>query len=466
MREKTGWNRREFLKGAGVAIGLPFFPSLFPRTAWAEGVKPPVRLMHMCVPLGFIPDKVIATLGDGPKTVREDGPEGWFPEMDGDKYKMPYVHASLEPYREHISFLKGVSNRKYRGDAHMADNAFLTCADTLADPSKSFSNTISCDQVAASSAAMGGQDVRYRNLPLGIQPYWMGSSSGGLSWTPSGVPISPLTSPAHVFDMLFGKEDVPAATRLLRLQQRRSVLDMTLEQINRLKKKLDAADRNKLDEVVTAVHDVEANIQREKMWMNVEKPKVSFERPDEATTSNSASVSHARTMFELAHAAFLTDSTRVITYEMPAAFKEFSTTDKHGLSHNGSPEGTKEAINLDRAMSEQVAYFIKMMTESKEHDGQPLIHHTAAAYGAAVWGRYHCVRSVPLMLIGHGGGKIKQGFTRTYPSTTPLANVWLTMLQACGVTKTQSKEAGDVKKTDDAAIDAFADSTGTLEGLT
>jgi hypothetical protein len=156
MRDQHGWNRREFLRGAGVAIGLPFFPSLFPGTAWAEQVKPPTRLMFMAVPLGFVPNKgIIGNEGTGVKDPKYYN--AWFPEEDGLKYKMPDVHAGLEPYREHISFLKGLSNRKYRGETHYGDDVFLTCADTFADPSKSFSNTVSCDQVAASFEGMGGQ---------------------------------------------------------------------------------------------------------------------------------------------------------------------------------------------------------------------------------------------------------------------------------------------------------------------
>jgi len=453
-QEKSGWSRREFLKGAGVAIGLPFFPSLFPRTAWADSVRPPARMMFMCVPLGFVPNKSIGNL----PAYEAIGSKGWFPEEEGQQYKMPEVHASLEPYREHISFLKGMSNHKYRGDSHIGNLVFLTCADTYANPAKAFSNTGSCDQLAAGSEIMGGQNVRYPSLALGV------GGQMALSWTENGVPISPMKSPAQVFDLLFGKEDLPAATRLQRLRQKRSFLDVTLKQIQRLNRDLNAADRAKLDEVLTAVRGVEANIQREEKWMNFEKPRVSFARPDESTSTYS--IRHAQTMFELAHAAFLTDSTRVITYEMPASFTEVTPIEKHVLNHTGDPAIAKAAVNVDRAMSEQVAHFIKLLCESKEHDGQPLIQNTLAAYGSGSWGAIHGLRSLPLMLIGHGGGKIKQGTTRKYDDKTPMANLWLTMLQAVGVMETD-RNGKPVKDGagNPVALKTFADSTGTLEGL-
>jgi hypothetical protein len=442
--DTQGWSRREFLRGAGAAIGLPFFPSLFPASAWAERVSPPPRLMFMAVPLGFVPNKgIIGNEGTGVKDPKFYN--AWFPEADGPDYRMPEVHAGLEPYRRHISFLKGLSNHKYRGETHYGDDVFLTCADTFADPSRSFSNTVSCDQVAAGSKVMGGPETRYSSLALGIPPVF-GAHSGGLSWTAQGLPVSPMQSPAKVFDVLFGKDDVPAAIRLLRLKQKKSVLDMMVAQIRDLNRKLNAADRRKLDEVVTAVGGVEASIQREEKWIDVPKAKVALSRAEELQSF--ATTRHAQCMFELAHAAFLTDSTRVITYEMPDVFRDITPYGKHGLNHPGDPRAAEDALKLDRAMSDQIARFVKLLSETKEHDGRPLIHHTLAVFGAGVWGRNHSMKSLPVMLIGHGGGTIKQGESRKFADATPLANLWLTMLKACGV-----------------PVKAFADSTGTLDGV-
>jgi hypothetical protein len=442
---QQGWNRRQFLRSAGVAIGLPFFPSLFPRTAWAEAVTPPTRLMFMAVPLGFVPNRgILGNEGTGVKDPKYYN--AWFPEEDGAKYKMPAVHAGLEPYREHISFLKGLSNQKYRGETHYGDDVFLTCADTFADPSRSFSNTVSCDQVAAKYDVMGGANTRYSSLALGIAPVF-GAHSGGLSWTEQGLPVSPLQSPAQVFDLLFGKDDVPAATRLLRLKQKKSVLDMMVGQIRDLDRKLNAADRRKLNEVISAVRGVETNIQREEKWLNVPKPKVALPRPEEL--QHFATTQHSKAMFDLAHAAFLTDSTRVITYGMPDTFRDITPFDKHGLNHpSENSKASEDAVRLDRAMSDQIARFVKLLSETKEHDGRPLIYHTIGAFGAGVWGRNHSLKSLPLMLIGHGSGHIQTGQTRSYPGSTPLANAWLTMLNACRV-----------------PVKSFADSTGTLDGV-
>jgi hypothetical protein len=435
-------SRRRFLKGLGVLIALPYFPSIAPRSASTspDGVKPPARLMFMCVPLGFVPNQSLFHCPDFVKV----GAKGWLPEVDGPLKDLPEVHASLQPYKEHLSFLKGMCNLRYRGDVHAADDVFLTCADTFADPAKMFTNTVSCDQVAALSTALGGDAVRYRSLALGVQSSF-GSKTGGLSWVENGVPISPKNSPAPVFDLLFGRDNVPAATRLVRLQQKKSVLDVTIGQLRELNRNLNHNDRDKLDEIVTAVRGVEANIQRDKMWLNFDKPKAPFARPSQDIVSNSNS--HARTMFDLVHAAFLTDSTRVVTYEMPPSFLEISPYDKHQLNHDLTPERAIDAPKVDRAMSDQLAGFIKKLCDSKETDGQSLMYHTQAAYGSAVWGPNHSLRDLPIMLIGHGGGRIKQGMSRSFPELTPMANLWLTMMTVAGV---------------EVPGNCFADSTGLL----
>jgi hypothetical protein len=452
MTTQPGWNRRRFLRAAGVAIALPFFPSLFPRSAWAADgdpadVPPPVRLMFCSVPLGFVPSVGDQDGLDGQGTARDQKligeSDGWFPKEDGPDYQLPNVHAALAPYREHVSFFRGLCNARYRSEIHCAVDALLTCADTLIDPSR-MTNTISCDQVAA---AQWAKVVRHPSLVLGNPVRSFGSNT--LSWTKQGVPLSPMTSPGLVFDRLFGKDDVPAEERLQRLKEKRSFLDATVGQIQDLDRRLNPADRRKLEEVTTAVREVEEEIQRDEHWMDLPKPTAPCARPAAGIDSDPLTIRHCQAMLDLAHAAFLTDSTRVVTYSMPDTLHEVSLHDKHNLNHpNGDEQIAKESGLLDAALSAQMAHLAKLLCDSKEHDGQPLMRHAAVFYGSALWGATHFNRHLPAMLIGEGGGRLKQGVARSYPEKTPLANLWLGMLKAAGV-----------------AVDSFGDSTGVLDGL-
>jgi hypothetical protein len=448
-------SRRRFLRAAGVAIALPFMPSLFPARAFAGGTDdppaPPKRLIFLSVPLGFIPNPWIAK-GD---FERSGGfTKSWLPETDGADYQMPETHAALEPFRHDLSFLKGLCHQKFRGDSHQSDEVLLTGADTKVDPSRSFANTISCDQVAAASSALAGKEVRHPSLTLGIPPGGMGSSSGGLSWSANGTPVSPVVQACRLFDMLFGTDEVPKEVRLARFADRRSMLDATLAQVEDMKRSLNPADQRKLDEVTESVRQVERDIQREQTWLDAPKPKVDFPRPPETFRApihdgigdfgfNSAI--HVDAMLKLAHAAFLTDSTRIITFELPEIFTEITQTGKHGLAHPRCQQDELDHMAMDKAVSNRLAGFLKLLKDTPDHDGKPLLHHTCGALGSGCWGAHHGMRSLPIMTFGNAGGRIKQGESRKFPDPTPLANLWLTMMQACGV---------DEK--------SFADSTGTL----
>jgi hypothetical protein len=444
MAEHRSLTRRRFLRAAGVAIALPFLPSLFPASARAEEPPeqriPPRRLIFLSVPLGFIPNPWIARGDFGRSGLF---PHSWLPETDGADYELPAAHESLAPYRGDISFLKGLCHQRFRGDSHQSDEVFLTGADTKADPTRAFVNTVSCDQVAAASPVFAAKDVRYPCLVLGISARGMGTSTGSLSWSPKGTPVTPITSAPKLFDRLFGKDDVPKEVRLARFADRRSVLDATLAQVASMNGSLNPADRRKLDEVTTAVRDIEGEIQREQAWLDIPKPTVGFPRPAESALNTAA---HVDAMLKLAHAAFLTDSTRLITFEFPAEFIEHTRDGKHGLAHAGTQQLADEHFAMDKANSERLAGLLKLLKESSDHDGKPLLHHTCGVLGSGCWGAHHGMRSLPILCFGNAGGRIKQGESRKLPDPTPLSNLWLTMMRAAGV---EAK--------------SFADSTGELD---
>ncbi len=448
-RSSAALNRREFLKGLGVSVCLPYMPSLFPWSSATEAAPPPKRLLFMAVPLGFIPNQSLISQDKVYQPFSADfkgRATGWFPETNGAQYPMPEVHAKLEPFRSHISFLKGLNNRKYRDNVHQADTVFLTGADNLANTGRG--NTVSCDQVAAECATLGGREVRYPSLCLGNNGGYGCSASQGLSWSQDGLPIVPLRSPAQVFDRLFGNDDLPKAMRVDRLKDRRSVLDATLQSEKAMRARLNADDRTKLDEVLSAIEQVEQDIQREELWMDTPKPAATCARPGQ-DSDDTSSVRHVQAMHDLIHAAFITDSTRVITYYLPESFKEVTPHRKHELTHpSGDPTKIQGAIDLDHAMTEQLARLLGMLCDTKERDGQPLIYHALGAFGSGSWGTTHALHNLPMLLFGHGGGAIRQGVTRSFQDPTPLSNLWLTMLRACGV-----------------KADSFSDSTGELDGL-
>ncbi len=228
-----------------------------------------------------------------------------------------------------------------------------------------------------------------------------------------------MISPAEVFDRLFGRDDLPASVRLERLHLRKSVLDATMTQLANLDRSLDAADRRKLDELVSAVRDVEAGIQREQTWIAVPKPSTTLAKAGDKSESVKSSA-HPRAMLALAHAAFLTDSTRVITYELPDIYLDLGIhTDKHGLNHGGGDVFHNWSLQNDTEHSNRIAAFLDLLSASREADGSSLLHNTIGTFGSGIWGMNHYNRDLPMMVFGDGGGRIKQGNVLEVPAKDP-----------------------------------------------
>ena len=83
--KQSALGRRHFLKGAGVALGLPFLDAMTPALRAASSIPVPRRFFGICNNLGVLPDK-------------------FFPAADsaGKGY-------TLSPYLEHLSLIETIS---------------------------------------------------------------------------------------------------------------------------------------------------------------------------------------------------------------------------------------------------------------------------------------------------------------------------------------------------------------------
>ena len=190
-------SRRRFLKGAGIALSLPFLESMLPSfaraaqtgSALAPGAKPR-RMLGICNNLGLLGDQ-------------------FFPTRGGRDYELsPYLKV-LEPHRNDFSVFSGVSHPNVDG-GHPADVCFLTAAPHPG--SSSFRNTISLDQHIAEQI---GILTRFPSLTLSVN-----TRTRSLSWTGIGVPAG---TPAAVVDRL-GTE-VRRALANATVQERLRALD-------------------------------------------------------------------------------------------------------------------------------------------------------------------------------------------------------------------------------------------------
>ena len=440
--------RRTVLRGMGAAIGLPFLDAMRPALAFAPA-KPACRMAFVYFPNG----------------VQQDS---WIPQTEGEVAPLPdqisRVLEPLVPYRNDVIVLGGLTNDGGRakgdgpGDHGRAGAAYLTGMHPKKTFGKEIQAGVSIDQMVAQAI---GSTTRFPSLQLGCEDGIQGGNcdngyscaySNSISWRTPSTPNPPEVRPRAVFERLFGSTegDLDPAHRARLERYNRSILDSVMDDTRRLETSLGPSDRRKLDEYLYAIREIEGRIQKAEQ-SNTPGVKPSLEVPSAGVPENYTE--HSRLMFDLMTAAFQTDSTRVITFQMAIeqsnrAYREIGISDSHhGLTHHGGDkEKIEKCIRINRYEVEQFAYFIGKLKATRDGDGS-LFDHVMVTYGSGL-GHDHDHDNLPTILTGRGNGLFRLGRHIKYPDDTPLANLHLTLAQQMGLPG-----------------ESFADSTGKLREL-
>ncbi|MEQ1843624.1 MAG: DUF1552 domain-containing protein, partial [Verrucomicrobiales bacterium] len=302
-------SRRHFLRGAGGAMmGLPFLEAMTPAFSRAAP-NSPKRFVAMCATLGF----------HGPHL---------FPSTAGVDYEPGQYLSKLKDYRSDFTLFSGLSHPDQQGNnGHASEMTWLTSA--RRPGLAGFKNSISLDQLIANEI---GSETRYPFLSL--------STNGrSMSWTANGVEIPGETSPAKLFKALFIQgSEAEVAAEMKNFKRGRSILDTVLGEAKDLGKGLGERDREKLDEYLTSVRDLEIRLQESEGWVQKPKPQIGAEPPKDIQDKNDA-IAKQRLMNEMIVLALQTDSTRTITFQL-AGMNAVPTipgvkSDWHNLSHHG-----------------------------------------------------------------------------------------------------------------------------------
>jgi hypothetical protein len=137
--------------------------------------------------------------------------------------------------------------------------------------------------------------------------------------------------------------------------------------------------------------------------------------------------------------AFQTDSTRIATLLMAreGSNRPFSdigiSSGHHDLTHHkNSAEIIAKVEEIDRWYVARLARFLEKMEQTKDVDGQSLLHNSMILYGSGnADGNRHTHDNLPILLAGAGGGAFKPGrYIKAKPQ--PLTNLFLTMADAMG----------------------------------
>ncbi len=424
---KTSLTRRHFLRSAGTLIALPALESVGFRCFAAPAISAP-RPKRMIF-LGF---------GWGVTN------ETWFPDVahTGADYTLPPGLAPLARHQKDFTVIQGLTN-KYNNEAHWGSTFWLTGANRYAEPGQSFHNSISVDQVAAAHL---GKDTRFASLQLGCQDVQNSGHGPGLSlaWDARGKPLSGFDNPLLAYHRLFSDDTTPLSERQAALNEKRSVLDTVLVDAKRVQRGLTKTDTDKLDEYFQSIRDIETRLSKDEQWLNVPKTKTSLAEPKPGLAGHE----EIKLMYDIIVTALQTDNTRVITYRQPVSTLLTSLNIKvapHDMSHYSPGERMQASQRRDVAQSELLAGLIDKLKATKEPDGTSLFEHTSLAYGSNIR-TIHYLDNCPTLVTG-GGAKLKLGQHLVLPGkSTPLCNVWLTMLHGIGLENERHGDSSGVVK--------------------
>ncbi|MEI6862728.1 MAG: DUF1552 domain-containing protein, partial [Verrucomicrobiota bacterium] len=224
-----------------------------------------------------------------------------------------------------------------------------------------------------------------------------------------------------------------------------------------LARELSGRDKQKLDEYLTSVRDIEQRIQRAEV-SRASRAQPTNDVPDGIPTTNGSVVysDYVRLMYDMLHLSFQTDSTRVATFMINGDgsninFKEIGVDDgHHNLSHHGNkPDWMEKVRKIDHWYVEQLAYFLEKMEATKDIDGHSLLHNSQIVYGSGnADGNRHSHTRLPVILAGAAGGTLTPGRHIQHPEQ-PITNLYLSMMDRVGPN----------------TIERFGDSTGRLKDV-
>jgi hypothetical protein len=161
-------------------------------------------------------------------------------------------------------------------------------------------------------------------------------------------------------------------------------------------------------------------------------------------------------MFDILTLAFQTDSTRIATILLAhdgsnRSFAEIGIPEgHHDLSHHfGDEEKIRKVSDIDVWYVKQFAQFLKKLEQTKDVDGQSLLHNSMILYGGGnADGNRHTHVNLPLILAGAGGGTLTPGRFIKHGSQ-PTTNLFLSMADRMGIQ----------------GLERFGDSTGRLASV-
>ncbi len=438
------FSRRNLLRGAGVALALPWMESLMPRSAAAADATAPVRYMPIYMPNG--------------------APHFWVPTgQQLTNWQLGNVLDPLTALKAKVTVLTGLENGSAfnSGGGSSVEpshgrqpGAWLCCVDAYAIRQKlgvtTDENAISVDQVMATHANFAGSSIQ--SLQVGLSTVHSSCDSAGVcgnacqcslsrsvSWKNSTQPMYKKVDPLTVFNLIAGVAmpgtGNPDPGNMVKQQAlRKSILDGVLESATNTRARLSAADKRSMDQFLTSVRAAELKATSVSMGMGgvacqlgaAPTMKTVTEDGIRQTTATYNKGTHADAMNALIVMAFQCNVTRIVTYMLEDERSEFvydhvprrSFNNGTGVStasngtcpewHNGGQHGAADDYAaITRWNVGKVADLATLLDGVKEANGLSILDNSVIFLGSCMQTDNHACEQLPSLLIGGAGGKLK-----------------------------------------------------------
>jgi hypothetical protein len=434
-RPLSSLSRRAFLRGTGVLMALPFLDSLPMWGSESNSVAAPAPDASPAA--RRYPQRFAAIfMGNGINA------KHWWAKGSGANMQLGKTLEPLLPLKHKLNYISGLYNKPAVGvGIHPGQTGNILSGMPLMKGAV-LRGGISVDQVLANRI---GQETMQPSMILGCEQPITGyhetnfsmAYSSHISWQSAESPVPMEVYPSLAFDSLFENRGN---------KRTQSVLDRVMDQASSLSRKVSAEDKNKLDEYLTSVREVEKRVDRmrtdqSKAAENAKdrgQPMVTMKRPDNGLPEDIRE--HMRLMCDIVALAFQTDKTRVATLllcrDLSGLFYPFLGVRKahHSASHDDLSDDY-EAIS--RYYVSQLAYLAQRLDSMPEGDGT-VLDNTCLLYLSNMWSGFkHDNTRLPLLTLGGLGGTLETGRVLDYidkgDENRKLCSLYLSLMDKVGV---------------------------------
>ena len=384
--------RRDFVRHLGLTAAVMPFALNLPSLGWANSGKRKQRLVIVFSPNGVVPST-------------------FWPDDTGDDFTLKDTLTPLEPFKDKLAILHGLSNRvRGDGDNHMRGMSCLLTGIELfpgnvqggSDTPAGWSSGISIDQEIRNFLQSRPESrTRFGSLEFGVAVPNRADPWTRMVYAGPNKPIASIDDPYQMFAKLYG-----------RVQDREilvSVLDELEQDFRTLRSAVSAEDRRLLDEHQAFVSQMEKDLRAD----SVNAPPLEPPTLEPGVKNENDNIPQlSRMQIDLLVNSLQTDQARVVTLQFTnsvgnARMRWLDIPESHHeLSHepDSNLDGQEKLTKINKWYCEQLAYLVGKLHETPEPGGDgTLLDNTQVVWTNELGkGNSHTLDNIPFVLVGHG----------------------------------------------------------------